>query len=92
MKDRISMPDINNLSGTYEYGTGGNAPGANAFFRSNDRKAPHNAYISGSGITNACTQLGYSLALRPQYYSPVSYTHLDVYKRQDAQTLGFRYF
>lgn len=70
MKDRISMPDINNLSGTYEYGTGGSAPGANAFFRSNDRKAPHNAYISGSGITNACAQLGYSLALRPQYYSP----------------------
>ena len=70
MADRISMPDINNLSGTFEYGTGGSAPGANAFFRSSDRKAPHNAYISGSGITNACSQLGYSLALRPEFYSP----------------------
>ncbi len=70
MADRITMPDINNLSGTYEYGTGGSAPGAGAFFRSSDRKAPHNAYISASGIVNSCTQLGYSLTIRPEFYSP----------------------
>lgn len=69
MQDRISMPDINNLSGTYEYGTGGDAPGADKFFRSSDRRAPHNAYISAAGITEACAQLGYSLAIRPEYYS-----------------------
>ena len=62
MRDRISLPDINNLSGTYEYGTGGSAPGADKFFRSSDRRAPHNAYISAAGITEACAQLGYSLA------------------------------
>ena len=49
---------------------GGKYPDSNAFPRSSDRKAPHNAYISGSGITNACSQLGYSLALRPEFYSP----------------------
>ncbi|HJC56048.1 MAG TPA: DUF3048 domain-containing protein [Candidatus Eisenbergiella intestinipullorum] len=70
MRDRISLPDINNLSGTYEYGTGGSAPGADKFFRSSDRKAPHNAYISAEGITEACAQLGYSLTIRPEYYSP----------------------
>lgn len=70
MRDRISMPDINNLSGTFEYGTGGNAPGADKFFRSSDRRAPHNAYISAAGITEACAQLGYSLTVRPGYYSP----------------------
>lgn len=69
MADRITMPDINNLSGTYEYGTGGSAPGAGSFFRTSDRKAPHNAYISAAGITNACAQLGYSLTIRPEFYS-----------------------
>ena len=69
MRDRISLPDINNLSGTYEYGTGGSAPGADKFFRSSDRRAPHNAYISAAGITEACARLGYSLAIRPEYYS-----------------------
>ena len=70
MADRITMPDINNLSGTSEYGTGGDAPGAGAFFRSSDRKAPHNAYISANGIINSCNQLGYSLTIRPEFYSP----------------------
>lgn len=69
MKDRISAPDINNLSGTREYGTGGEAPGSGYFFRVSDRKAPHNAYISSEGITNACSELGYSLSVRPEYYN-----------------------
>ena len=69
MRVRMSLPHINNLSGTYEYGTGGSAPGADKFFRSSDRRAPHNAYISAAGITEACAQLGYSLTIRPGYYS-----------------------
>lgn len=74
MKDRISMPDINNLSGTYEYGVGGAAPGAGVFFRSTDRKAPHNAYISASGISKAAGQQGYSLTIRPEYYNAKHFT------------------
>lgn len=69
MKDRISAPDITNISGTYEYGVGGEAPGARYFFRTSDRKAPHNAYISASGITSACNNLGYPLTVRPGYYN-----------------------
>ena len=69
MADRITAPDINNLSGTNEYGTGGERPGSGYFFRTTDRKAPHNAYISGEGITNACNALGYSLSTRPDYYN-----------------------
>ena len=42
MKDRITAADINNISGTNQYGVGGGAPGAGAFFRTSDRKAPHN--------------------------------------------------
>lgn len=46
MKGTIDAPDINNLSGTYEYGTGGKAPGAGFFFRTADRSAPHILYFS----------------------------------------------
>lgn len=69
MADRITAPDINNLSGTSEYGTGGERPGAGYFFRTTDRKVPHNAYISGEGIAKACNELGYSLTVRPDYYN-----------------------
>lgn len=74
MKDRITMPDINNLSGTYEYGSGGDMPGSGVFFRTSDRKAPHNAYISGSGITKAAGSLGYSLYIRPEFYNAKHFT------------------
>ncbi len=74
MKDRITAPDVDNLSGTSEYGVGGAAPGSGHFYRVADRKAPHNAYISASGITNAATELGYSLTVRPEYYRPNHFT------------------
>lgn len=35
-----------------------------AFFRSNDRNAPHNAYASGSGLKSLISQKGYSLNYR----------------------------
>ncbi|MCR5747439.1 MAG: DUF3048 domain-containing protein [Lachnospiraceae bacterium] len=70
MKGVINAADMNNLSGTYEYGTGGKAPGAGYFFRTSDRVAPHNAYISSSGIQKAALQQGYSLNLRAGVYNP----------------------
>ena len=74
MKNRITQPDIDNLSGTSEYGIGGKAPGSGYFYRSTDRKVPHNAYISAEGITAAANKLGYSLIVRPQYYQPAHFT------------------
>ncbi len=74
MKNRISAADINNLSGVAEYGTGGAAPGSAHFFRSSDRKEPHNAYISAEGITKACQEQGYSLTTRPEYYNASHFT------------------
>ncbi len=70
MKGVINGADMNNLSGTYEYGVGGKAPGAGHFFRTGDRVAPHNAYISASGIEKAAMQQGYSLNLRAGLYNP----------------------
>lgn len=74
MMHRITAPDINNLSGTAQYGTGGGAPGANAFFRTTNKKAPHNAYTSAVGIVTACNQLGYSLTIRPEFYNAKHFT------------------
>ena len=45
------------------------SPGAEEFFRAYDRKAPHNAYISGAGIIDASNKLGYSLYTREEYYN-----------------------
>lgn len=69
MQGSITAPDVNNLSSTAEYGTGGDRPGSGYFYRTSDRKAPHNAYISAAGITNACQELGYSLNTRTEYYN-----------------------
>lgn len=77
MKDRLSVGDINNLSGTSQYGVGGGAPGSGAFFRTSDRKAPHNAYTSAAGIINACTELGYSLNIREGVYNAKHFTFAD---------------
>lgn len=74
MQDRITAPDINNLSGTSEFGSGGDMPGSSYFFRTTDKKAPHNAYISADGIIKASTELGYSLTVRPDYYNPKHFT------------------
>lgn len=69
MQGSITAPDVNNLSGTAEYGTGGDKPGSGYFYRTSDRKAPHNAYISADGITKACQNLSYSLSTRAEYYN-----------------------
>lgn len=74
MKDRITSPDITNLSGTSQYGTGGGAPGSGAFYRTADRKAPHNAYTSAQGIVAACNELGYPLTVREGFYNAKHFT------------------
>ena len=53
---------------------GGGAPGSSAFFRTADKKAPHNAYTSAQGIINACNQLGYSLNIREGFYNAKHFT------------------
>ncbi|MCR5032193.1 MAG: DUF3048 domain-containing protein [Lachnospiraceae bacterium] len=70
MQNVITRPEVNNISGTYEYGTGGEMPGSEAFFRSSDKSAPHNAYTSGEKLLSACDKLGYSLTHRDQYFEP----------------------
>lgn len=90
MQGAIDAPDVNNLSGTYEYGVGGAAPGSGYFFRTSNRKAPHNAYISADGILKACQQLGYQTTVRQGVYNSKHFTFaegvntLDQYGAQAA--------
>ncbi|MGL5434137.1 MAG: DUF3048 domain-containing protein [Lachnospiraceae bacterium] len=51
------IENINGIEGT----------GGLAYFRSKDRKSPHNAYASYTGIQNAIGQLGYSQEYDPAY-------------------------
>ena len=74
MQGTIDAPDMNNLSGTYEYGVGGATPGSGYFYRTQNRKAPHNAYISADGIQKACAQLGYQMTVREGYYNSKHFT------------------
>lgn len=67
-------PSVNNISGSGESGTGSGAPGNENFFRTSDKKAPHNMYISNEGINNAIKSLGYSKTIREQYYDPDHFT------------------
>ena len=74
MEDLITREDVDNISGTSEYGTGGSAPGANSFFRSTDKSSPHNAYNSGENLTKAIESLGYEKEHRSKYWEPNHFT------------------
>lgn len=69
MTDRLAKGDINNISGAAQDGTGP-APGAGKFFRSDNKPAPHNAFISAEGIKEAMDDLGYDSQHRKKYYQP----------------------
>lgn len=49
---------VDNLDGTLL--DGGTDPNASVFFRTTDRKAPHNAYLSGPGVNKGIEKSGFS--------------------------------
>lgn len=53
VKDVLARDDVDNLDGTILDGT--------VYYRSSDRKAPHNAYASGEGVLKGVEKYGYSL-------------------------------
>ena len=63
-------PSVNNISGSGESGTGSGAPGNEYFFRTTDKKAPHNMFISNEGINKALKSLGYEKEIREKYHNP----------------------
>lgn len=67
-------PSVNNISGSGESGSGSGAPGNTYFFRTSDKKAPHNMYISNEGINDAIDSLGYTKEIREEYHNPNRFT------------------
>ena len=55
INDFLNHPDVETLDGTYD---------TVGFFRSDDRKDPHNAYVSGQGLKELITTKGYDLTYR----------------------------
>lgn len=52
--------DVYNITGCAVNSTS-SAPGCNAFYRTNDKVVPHNAYTSGEKLVEQCKELGYDL-------------------------------
>lgn len=63
----VERSDVHNITGTHT-GNSKSAPGAEAFFRSSDKSAPHNAYTSGEKLTAAIEKQNYEKDHRSQYW------------------------
>ncbi len=59
VKEVLSRDDVDNLDGTILDGT--------VYYRSSDRKAPHNAYASGAGILKGVEKYEYSMEHTDRY-------------------------
>lgn len=57
INDLLAQPTTQNIDGNLGSNT-------DAFFRTDDRKAPHNAYASGAGIADVMADKDYSLSYR----------------------------
>lgn len=60
--DVLSRDDVNNLDGTSLDGS--------VYYRTKDRKAPHNAYASGEGILKGISKFGYERNHTDRYQTP----------------------
>lgn len=66
----IEQDSTNSVTGC-TYGDGGKKGlFDSAYYRTNDRKAPQNAYLSVDGIRKAIDRFGYSTTYRSEYYQP----------------------
>ena len=68
INDIIEREGTDNITGCNYGETHHDGLYANAFFRSTDRKAPHNAYASSDGINEAIEHFNYSKTYRDDYY------------------------
>ena len=74
LADVVSREDVNNITGCAVNSTS-SAPGCNAFYRTSDKAAPHNAYTSGEKLIAQCESLGYALNHENPEYHPEHFTY-----------------
>jgi len=72
--DMLNSDAVDNISGAV---SGIEVPAKNAFYRSNDRKAPHNVYIDNEGIVEDIKEFGYRTTFRTGFQDKFVYCDLD---------------
>lgn len=72
--DIIEREGTDNITGCFYGDNHHQGEYANAYFRSSDRKAPHNAYASADGLDDAIEHFGYSKTYRDNYYQGARFT------------------
>lgn len=75
--DILSRADVNHIDGCGRDGGAFPANAPNAFYRISDKKAPHNVYTSGELLQEACSDLGFDLEYRKDYYYPDHFKFAD---------------
>lgn len=68
--DVIERSSTDNVTGANYGGSGNKGVYGNAYYRSSDRKAPQNAYLSAEGANDAIEALDISKTYREDYYEP----------------------
>lgn len=86
--DMLNSDLVDNISGAV---AGIDRPAANAFYRSDDRKAPHNVYASAKGILKDIEKFGYDMNYDEDFYGKFKFAAdgetLDYSDYPDATTL-----
>ena len=72
--DIIEREGTDNITGCFYGDNHHEGEYANAYFRSSDRKAPHNAYASADGLDDAIEHFNYSKTYRDNYYQGARFT------------------
>ena len=63
--DMLNSDAVDNISGAV---AGIDRPANNAFYRTDDRKAPHNVYVSAAGVMKDIEKFQYNLTYDEAYY------------------------
>ena len=83
--DLLNSDAVDNLSGAV---AGIDRPANNAFYRTDDRKAPHNVYVSAEGIMEDIEKFQYNLTYDESFYGKFKFAKdgedLDYSKYPDA--------
>ena len=86
--DMINSELVDNISGAV---AGVDHPANNSFYRTDDRKAPHNVYVSAEGVMKDIDKFGYNLTYKEEFYGKFKFVpdgeDLDYSRYPDATKL-----
>ncbi len=86
--DYLNSDGVDNLSGAV---SGIDRPATNTFYRSSDRKAPHNVYVDRDGLLTDIEKFGYRTTLRENYTPKFTFMDEGDSAYKDAQSATVLY-